>query len=910
MIYGRERERALLAGRLAALRQGTGFALLLEGPPGIGKSTLLADAVAAAAPARVVEACGYASETEIAFGGLLTVLGPLLALRDALPDAPRQALEAALALADPAPYDPFALRVGAADLLAAAAEETPLLVVVDDAQWLDEDSIDVLLFAARRPAGDGVGLLLAARAGEGPAAPGTDIERLALDGLEPGAARRLVDAGGRLAPAVAEAVVQAGAGNPLALRELPRGLTDAQRRGEEPVPVPLAASGPLVDAFTRQLRGLPDDEQTALCVLAAAGGGDVAAALAQLSVDPRVLDDLSRRGLLAGGRLRHPLLGAAAYELRPRVERRAVHRALAATSADPARRAWQLARATSGPDGAVADLLEEVARAARARGGHLESARAFVRAAELSPQAAQDARRRVEAATDFAVGGHGATALELAARAADSAPDAHTRTQARRLRAQVLMRTGDPGGARVALEDLAGEASAAGDRATAAQLLLEASMTHMFGGDMRALLASAERARDEAAGVSADLELVATLVAGEALAALGEADRADALIAQAEPLMFAASPLPGIAEVIGMGAMCSMWIGRFDRAQRTLDGLVDRARAAGAAGRLPYPLAVRSQLAWRRGRWPAALADADEAVRLARETGQQGMLAVALPALVRALAGRGDVEEARRLGEEGVAVGTAAAGEATVVHSLAALGFVELTDGRPTAALEWFERAAAIAERYEHGEPALTLFAGDHVEALVRAGRTEAAQAALARLEAQAQHTGGAWAAAVSARCRVLLCPSAQIDDHVAAALAAHDRIEMPFERARTELAIGERLRRERRRGDARGPLQSAGRAFERLGAAPWTRRARTELEVGEMRPADQDADGSLGELTANELQIALLVAGGASNAEVAAALFVSRKTIEHHLTSIYRKLGLRSRTQLAALVAEEGAAV
>jgi DNA-binding CsgD family transcriptional regulator len=132
----------------------------------------------------------------------------------------------------------------------------------------------------------------------------------------------------------------------------------------------------------------------------------------------------------------------------------------------------------------------------------------------------------------------------------------------------------------------------------------------------------------------------------------------------------------------------------------------------------------------------------------------------------------------------------------------------------------------------------------------------------------------------------------------------------MPFERARTELAIGERLRRERRRGDARGPLQSAQRAFERLGAAPWTRRARTELEVGEMRPADQDADGSLGELTANELQIALLVAGGASNAEVAAALFVSRKTIEHHLTSIYRKLGLRSRTQLAALVAEEGAAV
>jgi len=909
MIYGRDRERGLLAERIDRLHARRGFGLLIEGPAGIGKSTLLADAVARAAPTRVVEAYGYESEAEIAFGGLLSVLGPLIEERAALPESQRQALEAALALADPVPYDPFALRVAVASLLAAAAEETPLLVVVDDAQWLDQDSIDALLFAARRPAGDAVGLLLAARTTDGPAFADAAIERLTLGGLAADAARRLVQDGERLAPTVAEAVLHAGAGNPLALRELPRALTPEQRRGEEHLATPLPAGGALVEAFARQLNALPADEQIALCALAASGGGDVAEALRALGVAPDVLARLSGRGLLAGGRLRHPLLGAAAYDRCPRAQRWEVHRALAAASADPARRAWQLARATLAPDEEVAGALEEAAHAARARGGHVESARAFARAADLSADATHAARRRLEAAMDFAVSGHGIVALELAGRVAGEA-DPETQAAARRLRAQLLMRGGDPGGAIVALEALASESSASGDHATAAQILIEASMAHMFGGDMRALLAGAERARAEAAEASPYLELVATLVAGEALVALGDTAAGDALIEQAEPLMFSANPLPGIAEVIGMGAMCSMWIGRFDRAQRTVDGLVERARALGAPGRLPYPLAVRSQLSWRRGRWSSALADADEAVRLARDTGQDGMLAVALPALVRALAGRGELDAARRLGEEGVAVGEAAAGDATVVHSLAALGFVELADGRPGAALPWLDRAAAIVERYEHGEPALTLFAGDHVEALTRAGRVDDAHAALSRLEGQARHTGGAWAAAVAARCRVLLCPASEIDTHAAAALAAHDRVDMPFERARTELAIGERLRRERRRGEAREPLRSAERAFERLGAVPWMRRARTELEVGEVRLADAGPETALGELTANELQIALLVADGASNGDVAAALFVSRKTIEHHLTAIYRKLGLRSRTQLAALVAEETAAV
>jgi ATP/maltotriose-dependent transcriptional regulator MalT len=916
MIHGRDREQRLLAERLDGLRAGRGFGLLVDGPAGIGKSTLLAGALERAAPRRALRLEGYASEAEIAFGGLLTLLTPLLPARHALPPAQRDALEAALALAAPAPYDPFALRVAVAALLAVAAEEEPLLVAVDDAQWLDEDSLAALVFAARRPAGDGVGLLLATRDAEGGPLAGAGIERLTLAPLDASDARRLIADAADVAPAVVPAVLRAAGGNPLALRELPRALTDAQRRGEEALAEPLAAGGPVVAAFARTVRALPADEQTALALVAATGGHDdrAAAALRELALPGDVLDRLLARELLerAGPflRPRHPLLGAAAYDVRPRVERRAVHRALAAVSTDAARRAWHLAHAAAGPDDAVAHVLEETARGARSRGGHAEAARAFRRAAELSiePRAAE--RRRLEAAADFALSGHGAVALELADDLADAAVDPASRLAARRLQAHLRMRGGDPVGAIALLEELAAHASSAGDHAAAAQMLLEASMTHMFGGDMQALQATAERARVQAAQAGPELEVVAALAVGEALVALGDATAGDALIARAEPLMFDADPLEATAEIIGMGAMCSMWIGRFDRAQRTLDGLVARARAAGAAGRLPYPLAVRSQLAWRRGRWTAAVADADEAVRLARDTGQEGMLAVALPALARALAGRGDIDAARRLGEEGVAVGEAAAGDATVVHSLAALGFVELTDGRPASAAGWLDRAAAIAHRYAHAEPALTLFAADHVEALTRAGRLDEAVHALERLEEQATRTGGAWAAAVAARGRVLLCPGDEIDTHAAAALAAHARIEMPFEQARTELAIGERLRRDRRRGEAREPLARAARAFDRLSAVPWADRARIELEVGGIRAVQQDADAPLSELTANELQIALLVADGSSNADVAAALFLSRKTIEHHLTAIYRKLGLRSRTQLAALVAEERAAV
>jgi ATP/maltotriose-dependent transcriptional regulator MalT len=427
----------------------------------------------------------------------------------------------------------------------------------------------------------------------------------------------------------------------------------------------------------------------------------------------------------------------------------------------------------------------------------------------------------------------------------------------------------------------------------------------MFTGDMHALLSLASRAREQATGVADELVLLASLVSGEALLALGRAAEGEPLIAAAEPLLFDADPRSEVAEVVVMGAMSSLWTERFTRVERTIGPMVERARAAGAAGRLVYPLCVRAQLEWRRGRWAAAYADADECCRLARDTGQAGVLALTLAILARAEAGVGRIDDARRNAREAVELAAAAAGDATVLHGLAAVGFAELSAGRPDLAVAPLERADELFRRLGHGEPALTMYLADLVEALGRTGRRDDAQRALDALAGDAARTGGAWANAVVERGRLLLADDERFESHATAALAGHDRVEMPFERARTMLVLGERRRRARRRADAREALEAALETFERIGADPWAARARTELRATGGRAAERAAS-PVEELTPRELQVAVLVAEGRTNREVGSALFLSPKTIEHHLQAIYRKLGLRSRTQLAVRLADQ----
>lgn len=912
-MHGRAAERERLAQLVRGAEQGRSFAVLVEGPAGIGKSLLIDAVLADAGELQILRAAGYESERDIPYGGLSALLAPVLELRARLAPVQRSALAGALALEDAPARDRFAVPAALLALLGVAAEERPLLVVVDDVHWLDAVSREALLFVAQRLVAEGVGVLIAARDSDGGPLDAPGLQRLRLEPLQRDDALAVLGDGEPLAPDVVEALLRASGGNPLALRELPRALSADQRAGLAPLSGPPATGSHVQASYERQLAALPPRTRAALCLLSAGAGCPPQAVAAALGDDGAAAVDVAlAAGLLVprAGRVsfRHPLLASAAYHAAPSSERRAAHAALAATVTDVQHRAWQLSGAALGPDPAAVAALRAAGEQARARGANAEAGRAFGRAAELSPEPGERAALELEAARDHTVAGHGELALELVGRAARTTEDPAVRVGAQHLRAHVLMRGGDPLRAIGVLKALAVQAAEAGDRAGSATYLLEASFAHMFRGEMAQLSELAAQAREQAEGVSPELALLAGIAEGEALLALGRSAAGDALLTAGEPLLFAADPLSEIAELVGMAAMSSLWIERFERTERIVGRMVAIARAAGAVSRVIYPLDVRSQLHWRRGRWTAAYADADESVRLARETGQRGALALALAGLCRVEAGTGRIEQARAHGEEGIALSETAAGAATVLHSLAALGFTELTAGRAEVAVNLLERADAIDRELPLGEPALTMYAPDLVEALVRAGRRDAAARALSRLQEGAERTGGAWAHAAAARGRLLLASDDEIDRLGAEALAWHDRVAMPFERSRTELVLGERLRRARRRADARAPLERALRALAQLGAEPWAARARTELVATGGRAGVREAP-PIEELTPHELQVALLVAEGGTNREVGAALFLSAKTIEHHLSAIYRKLGLRSRTQLAALLADQTAA-
>jgi DNA-binding CsgD family transcriptional regulator len=392
-------------------------------------------------------------------------------------------------------------------------------------------------------------------------------------------------------------------------------------------------------------------------------------------------------------------------------------------------------------------------------------------------------------------------------------------------------------------------------------------------------------------------------VIGEAYLALGDVEQGDALLSACEPYLLEGDPL-AIVEVVGMAAHASVWIEKFDRAQRIFERVIAAARDASAVSALIYPLAARAHLDFRLGRWAAARAGAAESVELAQETGQLPLLSHSLAALAHTEAAMGHDEDCRRHVAEGLSLVARFQGDATGTYLHAALGLLELGLGRIPEAIAVLEETQRIADRLGM-QPSVVTCAPDLVEAYARAGRRDEAQAQLEIFEARGRKSGSRWAQAAAARLRALLAQDDTMRAQFDAALALHDGLPMPFERARTLLCLGEGLRRARQRADARGPLKEALETFERLGARGWAERARTELRAtGEQQ--SRRAETAAEQLTPHELQIAVLVAQGMTNREAAAALFLSPKTIEYHLGQIYRKLDVRGRAQLARLMAME----
>jgi DNA-binding CsgD family transcriptional regulator len=447
------------------------------------------------------------------------------------------------------------------------------------------------------------------------------------------------------------------------------------------------------------------------------------------------------------------------------------------------------------------------------------------------------------------------------------------------------------------------------DPAKAAIMLTDAVMLAIARADVHVALATATAARKAGERAGGAIEALTRVALATVEILRGESQAGIELAAVSEAFQAEADPGVPAHQLILFAGSALVWIEEYERARRLLGQIVQRARAASAPGELPLVLAALADLDYRTGRWPAAYAGATEAVRLAGDTRQTAVVPYALTCVARIAAAQGREDDCRAHAERALELAGAIGAGSTPVLARSALGLLELGLGHPREAIGELEQVARMSEELGVGEPGVAQWGPDLIEAYVRSGDVERAQQALDRFNSEAERTARVWALAAAARCRGLLAPEDEFEEAFQAAFELHSRTPTPFERARSELAFGERLRRARRRADAREWLRRALETFQSLGAPVWMDRAHTELHAsGETVRRREGVP--LTDLTPQELQVALLVGEGATNREVGAALFLSPKTVEAHLSRIYRKLSIRSRTELARLVASEDAVV
>lgn len=908
-LHGRRDELDRLHDLLQGARRSRSAVLVLRGPAGIGKSALLAQAGAAAAEMHVLACHGTESETRLPYAALHQLLRPVLDRADSIPDLQARALRCALGLEFGARPEPFLVSLAVLSVLAEAAEHRPLLCIVDDAQWLDEATADALLFVARRLDAEPIAMLLAAREERDERLEAPGVAELRVGGLDAEAAHAIVAraGGGALAPEVAEWLVDATDGNPLALLEFSAALSAGQAAGVEPILGPLPISAHLERAFLERVRRLAPASQRLLLVAATDESGELTTVLdaaARLGVAAEALDDAERADLIRVRgmtlELRHPLVRSAVYQGAPLSQRRAAHGALAAVLVGEARadrRAWHRAAASVDPDPAVVDDLERAARRAQARGGYDAASLAFERAAALTADEGQRSRLLTAAAESAWLPGQVPRAVALLRRARAQSAERAVRADVDRLLGVVELTCGVPADSSQILADAAGEVAAA-DPERALYLFSLASWGAAFARDRDAIVAIARSAeRLPVADTAANRFLLARL-AGLSAHFTRDFEVAAERLRSALALVDdgAADGLPdrlGLVSPVGL-FLCD------DRAVLGLHRRVAaRAREDGMIVLLTQALPwVALGDLWD-GHWPSASATLAEGLELARGTRQHQITAhlVAIGALLAAV--RGDEERCRALASESLERASARRLVHVSICATWALAVLELGLGRPEAALTHARALPAAA--------GIDWDALDRIEAAVHAGESEAATAWLEAFEPWAVSSRAPWGQAVALHCRALLCADpAEAERLFTAALAMHERAGRPFERARTELAFGEFLRRLRRRGQARTHLRAALERFEALGSALWAQRARSELRATGETARKRDPS-TLDQLTAQEVHIAQLVAEGRTNRDVAGQLFLSPRTIDFHLRNVYRKLGIASRMELARIDLAQG---
>jgi len=900
-FIGRHRERRVLADLLAGVREGRSGTLVLVGEPGTGKTSLLDQAAAGCPDVHTVRIAGVESEMRLGFAALHRLLRPWLSRIDALPAPQRDALHTAFGcLAGVAP-DRYLAGMAALSLLADAAAPQPLLCAVDDAQWLDRESAEVLAFVARRLHAEAIGLLFATRPHGQALVDG--LPALTVAGLSDDDAESLLSTSitGHLDGAVAAKIVAGTGGNPLALLELARALTAEQLTGITPLPSPLPVGTFLETHFLRQIRQLPAETQALLLLVSATPPEDPSLlwrAADHLGIAADRADPALSAGILTPALdFRHPLIRSAVYRGADPAGRRLAHAALAAVC-DPAldldRRAWHRAEATIGLDEEVAAELEQASERARARGGHAERAAFLTRAADLSPEPRAQAARLVAAAHAHLVLGDPASVGPMLDRAERGLDHPVPRAVARQTRAIAEMYTGRFAGAATILLDAAGSIAAV-DAGLARTMMFEALQAVLFTDDSEATLTLPDLARAVLASPAstrtddfrygyADLFLY------------GYTTRISVGYRPAVPLMRAAlaalSSSASLTEeclplaVISMFAAEDVW--DEDGGRRAWRRLEAHDRDHGALGTLRTTLVAGATWELRAGRFDVAGVLQDELAELSDVVGQPHRGGIQR---IELLAWSGREAETRAVAARGLGF------DDYVRNSLAVL---EISLGRHREAL------ALLLPAFGRDKPGVaTRSLHEIVEAGVRGGDDHAAKAALTRMEERAQASGTAWALGLLARCRALMADDEQAEGLYRESADLLARTTIVTELARTHLLYGEWLRRRRRRADARAELRTAYEMFTSMGAAAFAERARVELLATGERPRKRNEQATR-DLTPQEKQVASLAAAGATNSEIAARLFLSTSTVEYHLTKVFRKLTITSRRKLASVLAEQ----
>jgi DNA-binding CsgD family transcriptional regulator len=922
-VFGRERELAAISRLLEEPRSGSA-AVLIEGDAGIGKTTVweAAAGLAGARSWRVLAARPAEAEVRYSYRAAGDLLGPLLdEAVGGLPEPQRRAVETAF-LRALGHADPHAVSAGVLGILRAAAAAGPVLVGIDDLQWLDAASARVLQFAFRRLTAEPLVVLAASRPrGPGPAPLGLEeafgasrMHTVRLGPMPVGDLHRLVHhrLGIWLPRPLLRRLDRVSGGNPFFALEMARPLVrGGLGASADALPVPETLGGLVRD----RLAPLSAEGREALQVVSAAPRATSALVTAAAGQEDPILAGLAEAedaGIVArtGGRVEftHPLLASVVYAQIPPARRRRLHRAIAdalagsisGVPADPGARAWHLALGAEGPDAAVAKALEAAAAAARSAGAPEGAAELAELARRLTPpgRTRDRIRRTINLAQYlFDAGNTTAARAELAGLVAEMAPGPDRARVLLRLAMVLYFAESELAGAACARQAVAeagpGTAALAEAHVVVAQLSDASNLEREAHARQALELLARQPDPDPRILASALLALaMASYYTGQGVPRelLGRADELEAGLAERPVVSWRARTVLG--EFL-------KYTDDFAGARALLEAARREAVEEGDEGSLPDILGHLAELELWAGDWEQAARYADECVQVAEQTGQETWVGINLyiRGLVNAHLGRADL--ARRDAEAGLASGEERGDPWVIGISLWVLGFLELSLGRLAETARHLSRAWQIGESIGLAEPGQWRFHPDHLEALAGLGELDQAGELLARFEERARATGRAWALATAARCQALLLGAHGDQDGALAAaeqaLAHHEQVPMPFELARTLLTQGQIRRRAKQKRAARDSLQQALQIFERLGAPLWASRARAELaRIGLRPPAPLD-------LTPTEERIAELVAAGHTNREVAQILFLSVRTVEDNLGRIYRKLGVRSRTELAA---------